>query len=309
MSYGIDTNFTNEIDGIDGFPDPTICGETFALGGSILYRRFFTDTTWHSVYQAYEGGFSTLKARERFAYVYAGGSEGFAGIMLIRSSNKGDYWEHLYPGIPVTSVDFWSVEEHKIIVTDGFGVRISMNDGLDWSKIYTTDSLYIKSLSFTNEGERIVIATNTKYYDLPRTYLFISDDDGQSWEKITPPINDIIVNMDIGNDEDIYLATIMSGVYKVTLPDVKVDEHSNDNNVNGFKLYQNYPNPFNPSTTIKYSIPIVERDLSRLKNSELKFALQNVTLKVYDILGRVVTTLVNEQQSPGEYEVTFNPVS
>jgi len=64
-----------------------------------------------------------------------------------------------------------------------------------------------------------------------------------------------------------------------------------------FILEQNYPNPFNPSTTIKYSIPIVEtrRGVSPL-----------VTLKIYDILGREVTTLVNKEQNPGNYEVKFD---
>ena len=62
-----------------------------------------------------------------------------------------------------------------------------------------------------------------------------------------------------------------------------------------YKLYQNYPNPFNPSTTIKYSIPNVGNENFR-----------SVQLKVYDILGREVAVLVNEKQSPGNYEVTFD---
>ena len=65
-----------------------------------------------------------------------------------------------------------------------------------------------------------------------------------------------------------------------------------------YLLFQNYPNPFNPSTTIRYSIPAVETEHSS--------SLQNVTLKVYDILGREVATLVNEEQQPGNYEVIFN---
>ena len=64
-----------------------------------------------------------------------------------------------------------------------------------------------------------------------------------------------------------------------------------------FQLFQNYPNPFNPSTTIKYSIPNLEtRHASSL----------HVTLKVYDMLGREITTLVNEEKAPGNYEVIFN---
>ena len=61
-----------------------------------------------------------------------------------------------------------------------------------------------------------------------------------------------------------------------------------------FILEQNYPNPFNPSTKIRYSIP------------STKISDVLITIKVYDILGREVTTLVNEQQVPGNYEVIFN---
>jgi len=62
---------------------------------------------------------------------------------------------------------------------------------------------------------------------------------------------------------------------------------------NKFSLEQNYPNPFNPSTVIKYTI------------SNKQF----VTLKVYDVLGNEVATLVNEQLPAGEYEVEFKPES
>jgi photosystem II stability/assembly factor-like uncharacterized protein len=57
-----------------------------------------------------------------------------------------------------------------------------------------------------------------------------------------------------------------------------------------YELKQNYPNPFNPTTNIKYQI------------ANNKF----VILKIYDILGKEIETLVNERQSPGVYEVTFD---
>ena len=59
-----------------------------------------------------------------------------------------------------------------------------------------------------------------------------------------------------------------------------------------FELMQNYPNPFNPTTTIKYQIP----------SSSL------VTLKIYNILGQEIATLVNEMQNSGSYTVQFNAV-
>ncbi len=57
-----------------------------------------------------------------------------------------------------------------------------------------------------------------------------------------------------------------------------------------FKVYQNYPNPFNPSTTIRYSIP----------------ETGNVSINIYDIEGNLISTLLNNKQSPGTYEVTWN---
>ncbi len=65
-----------------------------------------------------------------------------------------------------------------------------------------------------------------------------------------------------------------------------------------FTLFQNYPNPFNPTTTIKYTIPGTNEKFSPLA--------KNVVLKVYDILGNEITTLVNEVKQPGIYEISFN---
>ncbi len=64
-----------------------------------------------------------------------------------------------------------------------------------------------------------------------------------------------------------------------------------------FILFQNYPNPFNPSTKIRYTIPALTPSL---------FQRESVMLKVFDILGNEVATLVNEEQSPGTYEVEFS---
>jgi hypothetical protein len=57
-----------------------------------------------------------------------------------------------------------------------------------------------------------------------------------------------------------------------------------------FVLYQNYPNPFNPTTTIKYSVP--EKTI--------------IQIKVYDVLGREVITLVNEEKPTGNYEIMLD---
>lgn len=65
-----------------------------------------------------------------------------------------------------------------------------------------------------------------------------------------------------------------------------------------YSLSQNYPNPFNPSTTIRFQIK--EMSSPRSLSGDM------TTLKVFDILGKEIATLVNEKLKPGEYEVTFN---
>ncbi len=66
-----------------------------------------------------------------------------------------------------------------------------------------------------------------------------------------------------------------------------------------FQLYQNYPNPYNPTTKIKFTVP-----QSPFPGGDGRGGL--VTLKVYDILGNEIATLVNEEKQPGTYEVEFS---
>ncbi|MDP2365756.1 MAG: T9SS type A sorting domain-containing protein [Ignavibacteria bacterium] len=65
-----------------------------------------------------------------------------------------------------------------------------------------------------------------------------------------------------------------------------------------YSLEQNFPNPFNPSTKIRYTIP-----------SNVKHQTSNVVLKVYDILGNELVTLVNDYRPAGAYEIEFNTSS
>ena len=98
----------------------------------------------------------------------------------------------------------------------------------------------------------------------------------------------------VDDENELYFADYSNGkIY--TFEGTPVSVFKKNNNLN-FSLQQNYPNPFNPSTTIKYSIP----------NVASSFSSSYVILEVYDLLGREVTTLVNEEQLPGNYEVRFN---
>jgi len=74
---------------------------------------------------------------------------------------------------------------------------------------------------------------------------------------------------------------------------LSVNDKANSEKIYSYKLYQNYPNPFNPSTLIRYQLP----------------ASAFVVLKVFDVLGREIETLINEHQNAGNHSVQFNASS
>jgi hypothetical protein len=99
-----------------------------------------------------------------------------------------------------------------------------------------------------------------------------------------------ILSLAISSDY-IFAGTNQSSMWRRPLSEIVTGVDEQDDRLpNNFHLEQNYPNPFNPSTTIKYSIPTSEF----------------VTLKVFDVLGNEVATLVNEEKPAGSYEVEFN---
>ena len=82
-------------------------------------------------------------------------------------------------------------------------------------------------------------------------------------------------------------------------------EKIDDNLPIEFALNQNYPNPFNPTTTINYSIPAVDANFASAINIGNENT-RSVQLKVYNILGKEIATLVNKEQTAGNYSVIFN---
>jgi beta-glucanase (GH16 family) len=127
------------------------------------------------------------------------------------------------------------------------------------------------------------------------------------WEGAFPDTIDFETT--VANQEVYFHLNINNGRLAVksneTLVAVKINKEKLPDS---FKLYQNYPNPFNPTTKIKYKIPVADANLASTTNN----GIENnhlVQLKVYDILGREVTTLVDTEQPSGTYEVKFDASS
>ncbi|MBC8182319.1 T9SS type A sorting domain-containing protein [candidate division KSB1 bacterium] len=97
----------------------------------------------------------------------------------------------------------------------------------------------------------------------------------------TLTIQNVIANDETGN-------SIQFDVENTTI--TKINEKTAEHIPTSFELGQNYPNPFNPTTTIEFAIP---------KSSQ-------VSLRLYDLLGREVATLVEKEMQPGEYHIVFD---
>jgi len=123
--------------------------------------------------------------------------------------------------------------------------------------------------------------------------MFVSSNTGQSWEVLGEglplvTIGDIKIHP---TDNFLVAGTYGRGMYKINLDNV-VGIQSDENEIiaDNFILEQNYPNPFNPYTTIKFSLP------------DSRFTV----LKVFDVLGNEISTLVNEDKQSGIHSVDFD---
>jgi len=131
--------------------------------------------------------------------------------------------------------------------------------------------------------------------------VFLSTNNGASWINKNQgfpsyPSNPSVASLLIVNGY-IFAGTNGQSVWRRSLSEAIGIQNVSTEIPSSYSLGQNYPNPFNPVTKIKFDIP---------QSVILSGAKNLVVLKVYDILGKEIQTLVNEQLQPGTYEATFD---
>ncbi len=285
-SHGIDNALTTGIDEIDGFPDMTICGETYAAGGRGLYLRNFADTTWKPVYTAgHDGHVQTVKVRTEYpGVVLAGGGEGFAGFLLVKSVDFGQTWKNISPPTTVQSVDFSGTNADVIFAAGTSTIHRSMDGGANWSIVWSGDRAHFLAEIAYDPGSGYVYAAGSAAAPNTTGLLLVSTDQGTSWRSVAPAVGPV-VGLALSADWT-YFATVNDGVFRFRKTAVGTESPAPDD----YALHQNYPNPTSGVTTIRYSLSHPG----------------STTLAVYDILGKEVAKLVSGRQPAGEFEVVLD---
>ena len=285
-----------------------------------VYRRRYADSQWTKITPVKDYGKVSLLKKDTYLY----DATSFSGIYV--SSNEGESWNHIYnadtsvincidvsgkyifAGTDTTVIrstdngKTWNIikfaflqDEHiqdiaicknSIFLGTYFSVYRSDDWGENWYHFETGMNGFNDVSKFSVWGDTVIASRLSD--------LFICTMGNSRWTRIKVDLSSIVGRSLTIKDSYIYsCGGYILGYCHLSqiLTDVKKDKNSLPSE---FLLSQNFPNPFNPTTTIEYSIPA---------SSE---SYIHAVIKVYDVLGREVTTLVNGEKAPGNYEVKFD---
>lgn len=180
------------------------------------------------------------------------------------------------------TVDLIKSGEGTIFYTEGAKVRRSTDSGISTQILTTPSPSSVINAICAGSDNELYIATDDKK-------LYKSSTMGNTWE---------LMRTGLPNAANVYSLKLIDGklfagtfAYGVYYYEQDIIGIGNENNfVSDFKLNQNYPNPFNPNTKISFSIP----------------KSQFVSLKIFDMMGREVESLMNENKDAGNYNVNFD---
>lgn len=289
-----------------------VTGPGYAIQGNILLGQVIIDTM-HSTFLNTQGPLAdrlmaTLQAAKilgadtRCAARGTSSQSGFVKVVRIGDGGTA-YLQIVVPDTPVGTdpinvlqgmFDNWKIAKFNIV--DPFLSTIEVDpDTLPangTSQAVITISPKNNSDTLLTSGKQIILSNTGA-----GTLSSVTDlGDGTYEATVTAPVA-------VGSDT--ISATVISGTDTVSVFMKAVIAYANPVSVNEnpaspdkFYLYQNSPNPFNPITIIKYSIPNVIA--SGTKQSHF------VTLKLFDVLGNEVATLVSKEQEAGNYEIEFD---
>jgi photosystem II stability/assembly factor-like uncharacterized protein len=214
---------------------------------------------------------------------------------LLVSTNNGTHWAIRL------SVEVSSIAIYNNIVfagTTSSGMLMSPDSGFTWTPVSPGPSNQNINTLFSY-GNNLLAGTSGG--------VFVSTNNGTNWTSKNEGFQYLNVKKMFLKNNFIYAATDANGIYKRPKSEVISVQNISGFIPQDFKLYQNYPNPFNPGTTIKFDIQnsTPPSPLSRAYRDKLR-GTTFVTLEIFDVTGKEVSVLVNEQLQPGSYTVDWN---
>jgi hypothetical protein len=278
-------NGTNWTEVNSGLTYPSI--NALAVSGTNLFagtsgRGVFLSTNKGTSWTAINSGMTNTVVYS----LAVSGTNLFAGIGggVFRSTNNGTSWTAI--GLTGNFVYSLAVYGTNLFAgTSSGGVFLSTNNGISWTAVNS-------GLTYT--GFYALAVSGTNLFAGTSSGFFLSTNSGTSWTGAsTGLINDDVrtltvlgTNLFAGtNGRSVWSRPLSEMVTSVNMLTTDLPTH--------FNLEQNYPNPFNPATTISFSLP----------------SKSFVSLRVFDIIGREVVTIVSEEMPAGSYSQQWNAIN
>lgn len=263
------------------------------VGAGAIYMTTNGGTSWNRIYDT-QWRYRFIKVNPyRPNQLWFGGEGWIFNPILFESTDYGSTWDQVivddvFQGDNACHTLAFYPDDMNTWYVPGEGKIVkSTNAGLTWSVIHEN--------SFYNFDMAVSPVRSQTLYVNGGPYLFKSENRGISWDTLEHSgygtslsiLSDVEVVHRNGTD-----IVVIAGSFGV---------HRYDNSITGvilapkglpssFKLSQNFPNPFNPLTVIRFQLPVQS----------------NVSLKIYNLLGREVRTLVDRIEGPGERFVQWD---
>ncbi len=215
----------------------------------------------------------------------------FAGIYdlpylkIFKSTNYGENLIYISQDIQSNGSPYsLFAHENLILCGTAWGVYKSTNGGTNWGLIPGIPA-NIGLFGFTSVGTKYIFISAWEHG------VFVSNDSGQTFSQRNEGLQSICCTALFRFNDFLFLSTNwFPAIYRRPVIEVIRIRKISSEIPESYKLYQNYPNPFNSHTIIKFQI----------KDSRF------VALKIHDVSGKEITTLVSEKKSAGIYEVNFD---